>query len=184
MSVPVSFSSARISGNRASHEFHVLSSFLHSFLYFCWCCLSQSCCPCPFGVPVCDSGSCSEQVEVQRSSADVEGVFHISVVAGTGACVFHHKVLYSCHPFVNSVLEFCEGGAASPPPQASCIQLLWSSSGTVPRNWELLLKNSCFVTNSLVNLFCLPEEHPQWSSVFAFEISKEVTALDCGQDEK
>lgn len=24
-----------------------LAVVLHSFLYFCWCCLSQSCCPCP-----------------------------------------------------------------------------------------------------------------------------------------
>lgn len=37
---------------------------------------------------------------------------------------------------------------------------------------------------ALETYFCLPEEHPQWNSIFAFEISKEVTDLDCGQDGK
>lgn len=49
----------------------------------------------PPGVPVSERGSCSEQVEVHRSSVDEEGIFLISVVVETGARAFHHKVLYS-----------------------------------------------------------------------------------------
>lgn len=83
-----------------------LAVVLHSLLYICWCCLSQSCCPCPAWCPCLwegrlprAAGSAEELSLCGRSFPHQCGGRNWSMFASSQSPVL-------CHQFLNPVLEF------------------------------------------------------------------------------
>lgn len=133
-----------------------LAVVLHSFLYFCWCCLSQNSYPCPPWCPCLSEG----QLLTAGGSAEElswcgKSFSHQCGGRNWSTCISSQGTAF-CHHFVNSVLEFYEDGAASPlpPPQVSCnlrnacsapgwdpLELFRNSSQELVLSEELLLCN-------------------------------------------
>lgn len=130
MSVPVSFASSRISGNRASHEFHLLGSCSPFFLVLLLVLPVPELLSLPPLVSLSLRGAAAQSRWKCRGAQLMWKSFsHQCGGRNWSTCVSSQGTVL-CHHFVNSVLEFCEDGAASPlPPAHSAPEL--SSSGAL-----------------------------------------------------
>lgn len=96
-----------------------LAVVLHSFLCFYWCCLSQSCSPCPPWCPCLWEGRLLRACGSAQELSWCGGSFSHQCGGRNWSTCISSQGTVLCRHFLNCVLEFCEGGAASPPPSSS-----------------------------------------------------------------